>query len=93
MLKIASKSFGISAHHTMKLAEHLYLNGFITYPRTETTHYSENFDFKEILSKLSSDSILGNLASYTLTVFFYIVREKRILQNLLKGMMQATIRL
>jgi DNA topoisomerase-3 len=49
MLKVASKTYGMSAHDTMKTAEHLYLRGFITYPRTESTTYSNNFNFKEIL--------------------------------------------
>ena len=30
LLKVASKTFGISAHDTMKVAEHLYLRGYIT---------------------------------------------------------------
>jgi DNA topoisomerase-3 len=51
MLKTASKTFGMSAHETMKTAEHLYLRGYITYPRTESTTYSGNFNFKEILSQ------------------------------------------
>jgi DNA topoisomerase-3 len=49
MLKVASKTYGMSAHDTMKTAEHLYLRGFITYPRTESTTYSGNFNFSEIL--------------------------------------------
>jgi DNA topoisomerase IA len=40
----------------MKIAEKLYLKGNITYPRTESTHYSENFNFKSILEKLKSNS-------------------------------------
>jgi len=51
MLKVASKTYGMSAHETMKIAEHLYLRGYITYPRTESTTYSANFNFNEILSQ------------------------------------------
>lgn len=50
LLKVASSAFGLSAHATMKIAEHLYLSGFISYPRTESTAYSKNFNFDEILS-------------------------------------------
>lgn len=49
MLKVASTTFGMSAHETMRVAEHLYLSGFVTYPRTESTTYSANFNFNEIL--------------------------------------------
>jgi DNA topoisomerase III len=51
MLKVASKTYGMSAHETMKIAEHLYLRGFVTYPRTESTTYSANFNFNEILAQ------------------------------------------
>ena len=49
LLKVGSQSFGLSAHDTMKIAEHLYLRGFTTYPRTESTTFSSNFNFKEVL--------------------------------------------
>ena len=39
----------MSAQETLRIAEDLYLMGYTTYPRTESTDFSENFDFKEIL--------------------------------------------
>jgi DNA topoisomerase-3 len=51
LLKVASKSFGMSAHETMRIAESLYLRGYVTYPRTESTNYSTNFDFNEVLKE------------------------------------------
>lgn len=47
----------------MRVAEHLYLNEFITYPRTESTDYSENFDFKEILNVHKNHKEWGFYAS------------------------------
>ncbi|CDW89802.1 dna topoisomerase 3-beta-1-like [Stylonychia lemnae] len=66
MLKVASKTYGMSAHDTMKIAEHLYLRGFITYPRTESTTYSSNFNFKEILTQHMSHPDWGNYAQMLL---------------------------
>jgi len=63
MLKVASKTFGMSAHDTMRVAEHLYLRGFVTYPRTESTTYSANFNFKEILAQHQAHPDWGGYAS------------------------------
>lgn len=63
MLKVGSKTYGFSAHETMRMAEHLYLRGFITYPRTESTTFSANFNFNEILKEHSSHSDWGEYAT------------------------------
>ena len=36
----------------MIIAEHLYLNGYITYPRTESTSYPKTFEFGAIIQAL-----------------------------------------
>jgi len=43
MLKFATKYLGMSSHAAMQSAEHLYLAGYMTYPRTESTRYPSNF--------------------------------------------------
>jgi len=43
----------------MKIAEHLYLRGFTTYPRTESTTFSANFNFKEVLNSLKDHEEFG----------------------------------
>ncbi len=53
----------MSAHETMKMAEHLYLRGFITYPRTESTTFSSNFDFNEILGQHAGNPHWGQYAA------------------------------
>jgi DNA topoisomerase-3 len=52
LLKIGSSNLGIGPQHTMNIAEHLYLNGYITYPRTESTSYPKTFEFGSIISAL-----------------------------------------
>nr|XP_034371798.1 DNA topoisomerase 3-beta-1 isoform X2 [Arvicanthis niloticus] len=46
MLRVASSALGMGPQHAMQIAERLYTQGYISYPRTETTHYPENFDLK-----------------------------------------------
>jgi DNA topoisomerase III len=44
LMRTASSGLGMGPHHAMQIAERLYTQGYISYPRTETTHYPENFD-------------------------------------------------
>ena len=66
LLKVGSQSFGLSAFETMKIAEHLYLRGFTTYPRTESTTFSNNFNFKEVLTSLKEHHKYGDYTAYLL---------------------------
>lgn len=44
LMRAASAGLGIGPHNAMTLAERLYTQGYISYPRTETTSYPGNFD-------------------------------------------------
>ena len=63
LLQVASRSFGMSAQQTLRIAENLYLMGYTTYPRTESTDFSPNFDFKEILREQADHPEWGDFAS------------------------------
>ena len=56
MLKISSSQLDISPGGTMQWAEKLYMKGLISYPRTETTQYSPNYDFKGTLNKFINEN-------------------------------------
>ena len=59
MLKLASTELGLGPKTTMICAQNLYIEGYITYPRTETNKYSESFDFKSNLTKFENSEIFG----------------------------------
>ncbi|XP_050236391.1 DNA topoisomerase 3-beta isoform X2 [Mercurialis annua] len=59
LLKIASSALGFGPQMAMQIAERLYTQGFISYPRTESTAYPSSFDFKGILGTLSNNSVWG----------------------------------
>uniref|UniRef100_T1I8T1 DNA topoisomerase n=1 Tax=Rhodnius prolixus TaxID=13249 RepID=T1I8T1_RHOPR len=46
LMRVGSSGLGMGPHHVMQIAEKLYTQGFISYPRTETTQYPESFDLR-----------------------------------------------
>lgn len=60
MLRCASSGLNIGPQQCMQIAERLYTQGYISYPRTETTHYPENFDLKGVLRQQQSNPVWGS---------------------------------
>lgn len=60
----ASKHLKIEPHVTMQIAERIYSSGYISYPRTETDSYPENFNFAETVEMLQKceDDTISNYA-------------------------------
>ena len=49
---VAAARLGLSAANAMRIAEDLYMNGFISYPRTDNTVYPASLDIAGILQTL-----------------------------------------
>ncbi|KAJ1550221.1 DNA topoisomerase 3-beta-1, partial [Nowakowskiella sp. JEL0078] len=62
LLKVASSGLGIAPHETMQIAERLYIQGYISYPRTETSKYPPSFDLRGVLEAQQRNSNWGSYA-------------------------------
>lgn len=51
----AYRTLGLSPRVTLELAQMLYVNSFISYPRTSSQKLPESINYKKILTKLSSE--------------------------------------
>ncbi|XP_059315421.1 DNA topoisomerase 3-alpha [Lycium ferocissimum] len=60
--KRASRYFRMSSEQTMKVAEDLYQNGFISYPRTETDRFSEKTDLRTMVQEQEGHPVWGSYA-------------------------------
>jgi DNA topoisomerase I len=66
-LIMSASSLGFSAPKTINVAESLYMNGYISYPRTDNTVYPSSIDIREIAAELGkvnefrdmSEEVLG----------------------------------
>ena len=52
----------------MHIAERLYLSGYLTYPRTESTSYPGKYDFKGIIQALAGSSTYSDYSRKLLQV-------------------------
>lgn len=50
---VAAARLGFSAANAMRIAEELYMNGHISYPRTDNTVYPESLDLKGVVKTLT----------------------------------------
>ncbi|XP_020684389.1 DNA topoisomerase 3-beta isoform X2 [Dendrobium catenatum] len=71
LLKVASSALALGPHVAMQLAERLYTQGFISYPRTESTAYPASFDFRNVLGAQQNNPIWGNHIRSLLTDGFH----------------------
>ena len=55
-----------------QVAERLYTQGYISYPRTETTHYADSFDLRSPLKAQQGNSIWGSYVRELLSGGMYV---------------------
>lgn len=58
--KLATRKLRINSHKAMEIAEKLYTKGFISYPRTETEIFADNFNFKNFLAEQTKSEQWGD---------------------------------
>ena len=59
LMRAASSGLGMGPSHAMSIAERLYTQGYISYPRTESTAYADNFDLKDVLRQQQNNADWG----------------------------------
>jgi len=59
---VAAARLGYSAANAMRIAEDLYMNGFISYPRTDNTVYPATLDISGILQGLKNSAFGKDVA-------------------------------
>lgn len=57
--KAANRYLRLSAKETMKIAERLYSQGYVSYPRTETNIFPKNMDLTALVRELANDNRWG----------------------------------
>ncbi|KAI9488155.1 DNA topoisomerase [Zychaea mexicana] len=62
MQKLATRVLGFTGDRVMSVAEDLYRNGLISYPRTETDQFPKNFDFMTLVQMQGNDRSWGTYA-------------------------------
>ncbi|XP_028670259.1 DNA topoisomerase 3-alpha [Erpetoichthys calabaricus] len=60
--KLASRKLKINAKETMKIAEKLYTQGFISYPRTETNIFPKGLNLSSLVEQQTQDDRWGAFA-------------------------------
>ncbi|XP_036692429.1 DNA topoisomerase 3-alpha isoform X1 [Balaenoptera musculus] len=60
--KLASRKLRINAKETMRIAEKLYTQGYISYPRTETNIFPKDLDLTALVEEQTSDPRWGPFA-------------------------------
>ncbi|PPQ66473.1 hypothetical protein CVT24_007047 [Panaeolus cyanescens] len=61
--KAGSRLLKMAPKKVLDIAEKLYQQGFVSYPRTETDQFDPQFDFMSLINKQTADPAWGNFAT------------------------------
>ncbi len=61
-LQAAASAIGLTPARTMRIAESLYMSGYISYPRVDNTVYPNSIDFKQSLKMLCDNPVYAPYA-------------------------------
>ncbi|KAL1674943.1 DNA topoisomerase [Schizophyllum commune] len=61
--KAGSRLLRLAPKRVLDIAEKLYQQGFVSYPRTETDQFPNNMDFKSLIEKQKADTAWGAFAT------------------------------
>lgn len=64
--KLSSRKLKINAKETLKIAEKLYSQGLISYPRTETNIFPKEINLVSLVEKQTSDPNWGGNSIFVL---------------------------
>jgi DNA topoisomerase-3 len=73
--KFGSRYLKLSSDRVMEIAEKLYNQGYISYPRTETDMFENAFDLNSLIAKQQNHSTWGSYASNLLNGRFKFPRK------------------
>merc|ERR1711935_939131 len=62
LLRVCSSKLGIGPAQAMSVTERLYTQGYVSYPRTETSAYSVNYKFEPIVVLFTNTAGFGEAA-------------------------------
>jgi DNA topoisomerase-3 len=68
LLRACSAVLGIGPAEAMRCAEELYIRGYITYPRTESSVYPSSFDCAAVVAQHARHEMWGSYATSLLSV-------------------------
>ncbi|VEL43314.1 unnamed protein product [Protopolystoma xenopodis] len=69
MEKLASRKLRLSAKETMRIAERLYSQGYISYPRTETNQFPPDMSLIPLVECQTEDSRWSGTCLVTIYAF------------------------